>query len=275
MATDSTAPPIRALSFSLSNGKFEDLPGGALLIHDVKALAEGVWTDSHVQTALFYPARTLEQYAANWNDSTFWYEHTGGMGHPKEDDIGNVFNPRFLNNAITVDIMLHGMNEKSRERIGQIKSRELNMVSIEHGGEEWINPTTRRLEAKTLEIYGLVPVVKGACKVCNIRNNSSPEGLGMELKELTETFAGKADTVKELSDMKAQNKALVERLDAAEKKIKELSDAPKIADTTDLVKAQAEQIKELAEKVKKLEAAPAGTKTTVAQVEEEKLIIIR
>jgi seryl-tRNA synthetase len=186
-------------------------------------------------------------------------------------------NPRYSEPSVVVDMHLHGLTTASRDTIALIKAGEINMVSVEHSGDEVYNEADRRLEAASLVFYGIVPVAQGACKVCTIRNNSAadadsindslPEGKGMEIKELSEKVAALEATVKELGAVKAA-------LDEAEKKIKELSTAPKIVDNTATVQALENTVKELSAKVAKLEAAPAGTKTTVVAEPEHKLVIL-
>lgn len=88
---------IRTLNLDLpaTVSNYEESEDG-LLVRNVKLLAEGMWTDSAVQTPLFYPARILEQYATNWVDNTFWARHSGGQ--PRNivtDQLGEVLNQHY------------------------------------------------------------------------------------------------------------------------------------------------------------------------------------
>jgi hypothetical protein len=252
----------RLLSFELSKGRMERTPEGGLVVHDVKALAEGNWTDSAVGTPLFYPRRTLQEYAANWADNSFWALHAGVVPRRITDKIGIAANPRYNEQAgaVLVDLHLHGLTQLSRDAIALIEAGYANYVSVEHTGEEVHNPKTRMNEARTLQFLGLALVNRGACKVCTIRDNAAKDGntgdTTMDEKVLEAQLSAKAD-VKSLEALQADNKALRDELTKAQTTIKELADAP--AKIGNALKA----IEELQGKVKALEASGAGSRTFV------------
>jgi hypothetical protein len=175
-------PHLRMLNLEIPQGQFRELEGG-LLIKDVLALDEGTWTDSAVGTPLFYPSKTLEEYAGNWKQNGFWSRHAGGSPRNITDRVGRVLNPRFLNSGIYVDLFLHKKTAQSRDVADLILAGEINAVSIEHGGEEAWNPSTGRWEAKTLSFYGLASVDQGACESCTIRRNRARENGEEKAKE--------------------------------------------------------------------------------------------
>lgn len=164
-------PFRRELGLELSRSNLEDLPDGGLLIHDVKLLAEGTWTDSAVGTPLFYPARSLEANAANWRDRSAWSRHLGRTPRDITEKIGVVDDPRYADRAVVGDIRLHGLTQKSRDTIALVKAGEVNYVSVEHGGPEKWNAETRQYEAAEIIFYGVAIVNRGACQKCTIRGN--------------------------------------------------------------------------------------------------------
>ena len=59
-APEATIPHIRALAQPFRKSQLIQNEDGSLLIKGVPMLASGTWTDSAVQTPLFYPEKTLE-----------------------------------------------------------------------------------------------------------------------------------------------------------------------------------------------------------------------
>lgn len=157
------------LDFILAPEKIDTLEGG-LLIKGVKLLAEGEWTDSAVQTPLFYPAKTLAKDAHNWLDTSVWSRHTGGVPRSITDKVGEIRNPHFEDNAVVGDVYLHGLTAASRDTIELVKSKMANYVSVEHGGDERYNPESKRMEAQNLFFTGLAIVNRGACARCRINS---------------------------------------------------------------------------------------------------------
>ncbi len=249
---------IRELSFDFTRGKFEEKENGALVIHDVPLLAEGVWTDSVWQTALNYTQRSLSNSAGNWTDTAIWSRHERGVPRNNSEWIGNVINPHFGTfavkgktlSAVMGDISLHAGNQNSRDYIEMVKNGLIRGVSVEHGWTQAYNPVTRQNEAESLTFRGLALVREGACRVCTLRENEAAKTENqedsMEIKELEEKFTA---FTKELETVKAEKTAL-------EAKVKEL-EARKPPEVPDHSK-ELEQLKKELEELKK---QPAGTVT--------------
>ena len=167
----------RGLGYNIEPDNIEDTKGGGLLVYRVKLLAQGEWTDSAVQTPLFYPARTLEKYATNWKDASIWSRHSGGQPRPIYEKIGEVQIPHYENSAVVGNLYLHGQTTQSKDVIAMVKAGLINYVSVEHNGEERYNEAMQRMEAESLTFHGLAIVNRGACGVCKIRNNeATPTG---------------------------------------------------------------------------------------------------
>lgn len=159
----------RELVSQLFSGKYQEQDGG-LLIRDVKLLASGTWTDSHIGTPLFYPQKILEKYAKNWIDNSLWSRHSGGMSRSITDKIGEVRNPRYNDGAVIGDLWLHEKTQASRDTAELIKAGLVNYVSVEHGGKERWNAAEKRYDAEEIVFGGVAVVNRGACKVCTIHN---------------------------------------------------------------------------------------------------------
>ncbi|WP_440952040.1 hypothetical protein [Methanococcoides sp. FTZ1] len=244
----------RLLSQKILNPKFVHTAGG-LLIKDVKLLASGEWTDSNVQTPLFYTPEALEKYAENWEDHSTWPYHAGGSVRYDYERIGVVLNPHFDDEAIVGDVFLHGATELSRNTMTGVINGDLNYVSVEHSGEEQWNEETQRNESKTLTFFGLAVVPQGACRKCKIRNNSSPGGnmsendptdpvdLETQVKELSEAIGDRDTKIKELEELVKDESKMKELADGFDAKIKELSEKIDAKDAT--IEAMDKRIKEL------------------------------
>jgi hypothetical protein len=145
----------------------------------------------------------------------------------------------------------------------------ISFVSVEHGGDERLNPATRQMEAHTLTFSGFAFVNKGACKLCRLNEQppsdapketpaTPPEESEMDTKELEAKLEA---VTKELEAVKAQKPAEV-KVEIP----KELSALPgTIKELSELVKAQAARIDALekdgtaktgAGNTKELEALP-------------------
>lgn len=248
----------RELGLELIRDNLEDLPDGGLLIHGVKLLAEGTWTDSAVGTPLHYSAQALEANAGNWKDLTTWSRHLGGVPRDITEKVGGTENPRYHDHAVVGDIRLHGLTQKSRDTIALVKAGIANYVSVEHGGTEKWNATTRRYEADEITFYGNAIVNRGACAKCTLRGNEA----GPEEGETTMGEEKKPET--KTADYEGQIKALGETVEGSKK---ELADALKTA------KADADATrKELADvkaRLEKIEKAPAPSATAPGTTERE------
>jgi hypothetical protein len=258
---------IRALSIPFTRTQIVQLEDGDLLIKGVPMLAEGTWTDSAVGTPLFYPSKTLEAYAGNWIDTSGWNRHLGGVPRKSTDKVGEAENIRFENAAVTADVRVYGFTQTGRDLQEMIKRKLISFVSVEHGGDERMNPATRQMEASTLTFTGFAFVNKGACQKCRLNEHpptkETPAIVPVEepmtdTKELEAQIAG---LTKELEAVKAQKPAEV-KVEIP----KELSALPgTIKELSDLVKAQAARIDALekdgtpktgAGQTKELEALP-------------------
>jgi DNA-binding transcriptional MerR regulator len=279
-----TEPKTRKLGISFTPQRYEDTEGG-FLIHAFPMLAEGTWSDSSGQGPLNYPARSLEKYATNWRENIGWSRHTGGVPRSFSDRVSEVRSLRYdpAAKAIVGDVFYHGLTQASRDVIALTKAdlaagRPV-YVSVEVITEERYNETSRLMEAEKLTFTGYAHVSQGACRKCRVNEAleidsiSSLEGSGMETKEIEDKLACQAkqleEAKRELAEVKARPVVSTEQV---ETKIKELSEALNKSDKT--IAEQAVTIKELSEKVKKLEALPAGTKSSVPQDREERDVYI-
>jgi len=252
---------IRALSIPFKKTQLVQLEDGDLLIKGVPMLAEGTWTDSAIGTPLFYPSKTLEQYAGNWIDTSGWNRHLGGVPRKSTDKVGEAENIRFENSAVTADVRVYGFTQTGRDLQEMIKRKLISFVSVEHGGDERLNPATRQMEASSLTFMGFAFVNKGACQKCRL-NEQPPtpkeqpviapvEEPMTDTKELEAQIAG---LTKELEAVKAAKPAEVKveipkELAALPGAIKELSDKfearIKALETEGTPKTGAGQTKEL------------------------------
>ncbi len=173
----------RELKIELFAGKYQEQDGG-LFIQDVKLLASGTWTDSHMGTPLFYSPKILEKYAKNWIDNSLWSRHSGGMSRSITDKIGEVRNPRYNDGVVIGDLWLHEKTQTSRDTAELIKAGLVNYVSVEHGGKERWNAAEKRYDAEEIIFGGVAVVNRGACKVCTIHNETEEVGNITELETL-------------------------------------------------------------------------------------------
>lgn len=260
-----TAPHIRALAMPFLKGQMITEPDGSLLIRDVPMLAEGVWTDSAQGTPLNYIAKTLEEYAGNWIDTSGWSRHLGGVPRDSTDKVGEAVNPHFgtftgkdgsSHQAVISDVRIHPFTQKSRDMQEMVRHGLISFVSVEHGGDERFNPATRQMESASLTFMGFAFVNKGACKLCRL-NEQKPSDAPkepalpaediMETKEIEDKIAS---LTKELEAVKAQKPAEVK------------VEIPK--ELTEAIGA----VKELAMRVEKLEkepVAPAAAPITITK----------
>lgn len=274
MATEPRKLEPRSLAVSLSGGQdVEDLPDGGLLIRSVKMLAEGTWTDSALQTPLFYPSATLRKDAANWKDDALWSRHSGGMPRSITDRIGLIENQHFADDAVVADLRYHGATQASRDTISLIKearSRGADIwVSVEHGGAESWNADEMRWEASSIDFYGAAVVNRGACKICTLpRSNEAGDDDNMD--ELKKQLATLTDQVKALSEQQEASAKELEALRAVQ--TEGLTD--KVKALEEGTKALTDENKALAARVKELETTSAP-KTRDQPDSERELEIVR
>jgi cation transport regulator len=209
-------PKIRMLNVSLSDyTKFQETDGG-LLVKDVILLAEGTWTDSSVQTPLYYPAAILQKDAGNWKERGLWARHAGKAPRSITDKVGSIKDPHYdpQYRAIMGDLFFHCRTQVSKDASELVRCGEVNAVSVEHGGEERYNAAAQRYDAVSLDFYGCALVDMGACEVCKIRHNQG-------------TDAPAPQTGKEQDSMDDECKKAISELSG---RIKALEDAMKPKD---------------------------------------------
>jgi hypothetical protein len=260
-----TVPRTRMLATAFKKSQMITQEDGSLLVKDVPMLAAGTWTDSAVQTALNYPERTLSKYAANWSDNSGWARHAGGVPRDATDKVAMLTNPRFQDGAVVGDIVIHGFTQKSRDMIELVKRRLIAMVSVEHTGDERYNPSSRQLEAESLNFSGFAFVNKGACKLCRI-NESAPLVSADEPIEAPQVV--QEENTMELKELETQVAELKRELDSLK--------APKIEVAEPVVDNQRElaeeasakaEIAELRQMVKELMSKPSEPVVTAAPVQ--------
>jgi hypothetical protein len=236
---------------------------GGLLVRNVKLLATGTWTDSAVQTPLFYPPASLEKYAGNWAANGFWSRHAGGQPRSILDKLGEVrnqhYDPTVENGAIIGDVYYHGLTQSSKDgmalAVGMAKLGKPLAVSVEWGGSEVYNPQAKRYEAAEMTFVGLAAVDRGACSVCSL-----PAALSAVERENQVNDMEKAELDKALADFGAALKA--EIFGEFDKKLAAQPAAPKVDEAVSAAMSAME------ERIKKLELEPAPK--TFVTVEEKK-----
>jgi DNA repair exonuclease SbcCD ATPase subunit len=101
--------------------------------------------------------------------------------------------------------------DASAKALARAKMGKPLAVSVEHGGQEAYNPTTKRNEAVSLWFSGLASVERGACRVCNMpRANEAGTG-DIEMNE--EEFKAALAALK--AEIMAEVKALIEGIDTS------------------------------------------------------------
>ena len=253
----------KMLDRPLLKDNFVHLEGGALKVTNIVALAEGEWTDSAVGTPLFYPSRVLEADHGKWVAPGIWSRHMGGTARSITDKIGIVKNPRYDAElkAVIVDGIFHGKTQASRDVIELIENEIVTDVSVEVGGKDEWNATTKRYEAASLAFYGLAVVDRGACTVCKMKRNEAiecqaeEERKDMETKELEQKLAAleaeKVELVKKADTEKAE---LAKQLEAVSKSRVDEQAATKVAND-ELVKKLSEALARITE-LEKTPTAP-------------------
>ncbi len=262
----------RMLNRDLSMSKYIEVDGG-MLVQDVPLLTVGEWTDSHVGTPLYYPAKTLAKYCTNWTSTGFWARHSGGQPRSILDLIGDVRNVRFdpsymeegmsepgaILGDVYYDHSTQAGRDASAKALARAKAGNPLAVSVEHGGREAYNPTTKRNEAVSLWFSGLASVERGACKVCNLPRANEAGGAGENDMNDEEFKQALADLKAEIL---AEVKALIEGIDTStddsgdgdgeiEKKMSAVLEA-----TTKELESMKKMNENLEKRIKALESAP-------------------
>jgi hypothetical protein len=272
---------IRSLNATFKN-KIEHLEDGGVIVKDVPLLAEGVWTDSAVQTPLYYPERTLKKFADNWVLRSIWSRHSGGNPRSVTDKVGEVENIRFDESTKSVmgDLKYHCLTQASKDCAALVEGGFINAVSVEHGGSESFNREAGRYEAEELSFYGLAMVDKGACEKCVIHANesntessdSTPSGKGGASE------GGKQSMDEEIANKFAELEARLAALEGLKEESKDAEgEEPKeMAELKEAVKKMASYeatVKELGDKIKALELTPVK-RSVIENADAEKLEFI-
>ena len=182
-------------------------------------------------TPLLYPAKTLEEFAGNWQDKSGWSRHTGGVPRRATEKVAEAVNPYFgqfpdpagtgaMLNGVISDIRVYGFTQAGRDMQALIKRKLIKYVSVEHGGDERMNPATRQMEASSLTFFGFAFVNKGACAACRINEEQQPSTTPAE-------DSGKPEETMEIKELEAQ-------VSAQDTKIKELETALKAQKPVDV-----------------------------------------
>lgn len=191
-ATSDAELHIRALAIPFKRTQLQQLEDGDLLVKDWPMLLEGQWTDSAVQTPLFYPAKTLESSAGNWVDNSGWTRHLGGVPRRAVEKVAEAINPHYgeftdengkVQKGVISDIRVYGFTQAGRDMQEMIKRKLIRYVSVEHTGDEAYNPQTRQMESQSVTFHGFAFVNKGACKACRINEAAPKAEIKVEVKE--------------------------------------------------------------------------------------------
>lgn len=210
----------RMLNRELSMSQYVEVDGG-MLVKGIPILTVGTWTDSHVRTPLYYPAKTLAAYCSNWLANGYWTRHTGGQPRSILDLIGDVRNVRFdpaykeagmsepgaILGDVFYDYSTQAGKDAAAKALARAKQGKPLAVSVEHGGKEEYNPETRRNEAVSLWFSGLASVEQGACEICNLPRANEGKAGGTGEREMNDEEFKQA-----LADLKAEIMAEVKTL---------------------------------------------------------------
>ncbi len=245
-----------------------------LVFPNIKLLAEGEWTDSAVQTPLFYPGHILERDSGNWESNGIWARHSGRTPRPVYDKVGEVRNPRGMDRATVGDLLFYNDTPFSQACATQVKNGHIDSVSVEHGGEEVYNQKTKRMEASKVVYYGLALVDRGACEICkfpkktNEASEPTNEVLDMTPEEVSKQLADleaklKADFEAKIAELsKTNEEAMKLKADENAKLLAERDElAKKLADIERSISDKDKALSEAAEKIKELSELPKQPKT--------------
>lgn len=248
----------RELRFAFGDRKYEETEDGGLLVRDVRLLAAGTWTDSLSLSATEYTPSALEN--AEWKDNGLWSRHAGGRSRSIVEKIGEIRAPYYENEAVYGDLYFHRKTQLSRDIAEMTKAGLYNYVSSEVDTADTWDPVKRRYVTDNITFTGVATVNRGACTTCTIKDNEAVdmaeekgeaknelgEELSKRIKELEEGMNKRVEDVKaELSksDYSDRIKELQEKLEGAEKRIKELEDNPVVPQTTATAERELEEPK--------------------------------
>jgi hypothetical protein len=220
-------------------------------------LAAGTWTDSAVKTPLYYPPDVLRACATNWSDTTGWSRHSGGAPRDVTDKVAEAKNPRFENDAVVADLYLHGATQKSRDTIELIKRNLISYVSVEHLGEEGLNASTRRLEAKTIRFDGFAFVNRGACSLCRLNGDAAtaaPESHVEQQTEKRKLSMTDEEIESKLAEIRATIEDLRAKVDAVTTALNALTEKKPPTESED--RRESEAIRVLRAEIRELQARP-------------------
>ena len=230
--------------------------GDGILVRGIPVLTPGIWTDSNVCLPLEYTSEVLEKYAASWKLRGLWSRHLGGVPRRAHDKMGEIRNPRYENDAITVDLYYHLLSQDSRDGFALLEGGAVSAFSVEHGGTEVFvsdnttDPPTHKSRAETLEFYGLAQVERGACPDAKFLelNLKAPTDSGADESEDTDMDE---ETKKLVEEQTKQLQAMTEKVKVLEAQVAMSKASPPNGDEKDT------QIKALEKRVKELEDTPA------------------
>jgi hypothetical protein len=266
---------IRELRWNeLNTNVTEDFDDGSFLIRDVRLLATGVFTDSAVRLPTLYTADVLEQYADNWLRTDVFNRHMGGAPRDISNTIGSVENIRFNgSDAIIGDIRLHALTQTSKDAIAMVKAKQITGVSVEHGGEQVYDSSTKNYKMNSLVFRGLAIVSTPACHSCVISLENGEDTVTEETQELAtvptiEEFEALLDRVAKLEEMMNSEEPETEEVEETEQELEEATESEEVheleAEYTSKIDALEATIRELNEKIVELENTPAPVIKTVA-----------
>ena len=249
----------RELRFEISPTGIQEADGG-LLIRNARLLAAGIWTDSQVQTPLFYPSEVLRANAGNWADNSYWSRHKGGVPRAITDKVGIISHPRFEGDAILGDIFLHGRTQESRDTIAYVRWAQEKGIpvysSVEHIGPETWNERDRRYELTSIQFLGAAIVNVGACQTCTLpRANEGDPDMADETK-LTELETALSAATEKIRALEQTTAAQAKELAAMKVPPAGPQADPKVKELEGTVASQDLKIKELEAAVKKIEETP-------------------
>jgi hypothetical protein len=266
---------IRELRWNeLNTNVTEDFDDGSFLIRDVRLLATGVFTDSAVRLPTLYTADVLEQYADNWLRTDVFNRHMGGAPRDISNTIGSVENIRFNgSDAIIGDIRLHALTQTSKDAIAMVKAKQITGVSVEHGGEQVYDSSTKNYKMNSLVFRGLAIVSTPACHSCVISLENGEDTVTEETQELAtvptiEEFEALLDRVAKLEEMMNSEEPETEEVEETEQELEEATESEEVheleAEYTSKIDALEATIRELNEKIEEFENTPMPVIKTVA-----------
>jgi len=232
---------------SLAGNYRRDVDGG-YLIEDVTILAEGVWNGTP------YTAIELAKAVTKWRDNTVWNRHYEDKSRDESNRVGSLRNQHFSYDKIVADVFLSDSTPEGREMIGQVKSNEINGISVEHV-DKIVNGISTEIS-----FLGAAIVPVPGCSICQL----SKEEEVMDEKELDKlkgTVAELAKSVKEgntdeLQKSVAELAAEVEELKSVDIDAVVKEQSKKDAEKIDAMGARIKELESIEVRLKKLEDEP-------------------